>query len=248
MNLKVPVLPMRAFGVLTLAMVVLICAVGAIAKCRAIPTPWPTLSKKNGSLHIRAVRQPDGSWSSARIKTLGKQRIQYGKVVARAKLPSGTGTWPAIWMLGERIAESGWPACGEIDIVEHVGKAQGSVHSSIHSISSFGMTRNTGDTIVADCSENFHDYSVEWSDTEITFAVDDQPFYTYRPTVRNNETWPFDAPFFLIANIAVGGNWGSEETLETQGKKDGIDPELTAATMEIDYIRVYELSSIAHSN
>ncbi len=195
---------------------------------------------ENGLLVIEA-RKSGGSWTSARIQSQGKQSFTYGKIVYRAKLPAGSGTWPALWMLGSSISSGvNWPACGEIDVMEHVGKDPGAVHGSLHSPSSFGATVNTGGTNVGTYNTAFHDYAVLWTPDKIQFMVDDVPFYTYQPATKNDQTWPFKAPFFMIMNIAIGGNWGSDPQYETGGLRNGIDPAVTLARMEVDYVRVYQ--------
>lgn len=194
---------------------------------------------ENGNLIIDALKE-NGEWTSARIKTQGKQNFRYVTVKVRAKLPQGSGTWPAIWMLGSDITDAGWPACGEVDIMEHVGKDPGMVHGSLHSPSSYGNTQNSGSTEVTDFSEAFHVYEVEWTTNRITFKIDGTAFYSYEPSVKNDQTWPYNDDFFIIMNIAMGGNWGSDAQYESGGMKNGIDPNLSQARMEIDYIRVYK--------
>lgn len=193
---------------------------------------------EDGHLVIEAHKK-DGDWTSARIKTQGLKSFKYVTVKVRAKLPKGSGTWPAIWMLGSNITDVGWPACGEVDIMEHVGKDPGVVHSALHTPSSYGNTQNTGTKEVADFNEAFHVYEAEWTSEQITFRIDGEAFYSYNPNEKNDQTWPFNDQFFLIMNIAMGGNWGSDPQYETGGRKNGIDPELTQARMEIDYVRVY---------
>lgn len=193
---------------------------------------------EDGKLVIEAVKE-NGEWTSARIKTENKQEFTYVTVKARAKLPSGSGTWPAIWMLGADISDVGWPASGEIDIMEHVGKDPGMVHGSLHTPSSYGNTQNSGSTEIADLSEAFHIYELEWTSDRITFKVDGNAFYSYEPSVKNDKTWPFNDKFFLIMNVAMGGNWGSDTQYESDGLKNGIDPNLQSVRMEVDYIRVY---------
>ena len=193
---------------------------------------------EDGKLIIEALKE-NGEWTSARIKTQGKRSFQHVTVKAKAKLPQGSGTWPAIWMLGADFSEVGWPASGEIDIMEHVGKNPGLVHSSLHTPSSYGNTQNTSSTEVPDFSESFHVYEAEWTSDSITFKVDGEAFYTYNPSEKNGDTWPFNDDFFIIMNIAMGGNWGSDAQYETGGLKNGIDPDLTEARMEVEYIRVY---------
>jgi beta-glucanase (GH16 family) len=193
---------------------------------------------ENGLLIIEARKTSNG-WTSARLKSQGKKSFTYGKIEFRAKLPAGKGTWPALWMLGENVATANWPACGEIDVMEHVGKDPGNVHASLHSPSSYGATQNTAITTVADFSTAFHTYVLDWTDSKMDFYVDDKLFYTYAPSIRNDNTWPFNKPFFVIMNVAMGGNWGSDASLETGGLKNGIDPSLTTVRMEVDYIRYY---------
>jgi beta-glucanase (GH16 family) len=195
--------------------------------------------QENGNLIIEALKSGN-SWTSARLKTQGKKSFRYGKIVFRAKLPTGSGTWPALWMLGDNITSVGWPACGEIDVMEHVGKNQNVVQAAMHTPSSFGNTTNKNSTTVSTASTEFHEYAVSWNAERMVFLVDNVPFYTYNPSPKNSSTWPFDLNQFLIMNIAMGGNLGSDPAYETGGLKNGIDPALVSAKMEIDYVRVYE--------
>ena len=195
---------------------------------------------EDGKLIIEALKE-NGEWTSARIKTLGLKSVKYGTVVARAKIPEGVGTWPAIWMLGEDFPEVSWPKCGEIDIMEHVGKDPNVIHSALHTPSSHGNTVNSGDTTISDVMTNFHEYSATWTKEEIIFKVDGKEYYRYKPEEYNDATWPFNKPFFVLMNIAIGGNWGSKDELETDGLQNGVAPNLKKARMEVDYIRYYEL-------
>lgn len=185
----------------------------------------------NGLLKITAKREDYNghSYTSTRMLTRGLFEFTYGRVEARAKLPQGGGTWPAIWMLGANFSTVGWPACGEIDIMEHVGNNQGKIHGSIHNNSSSGATVNTGTKYVSDVASKFHVYSVKWTEDEISFFIDDNLFYTYRPNVQNDATWPFDKDHFIILNLAMGGTFGGS-----------IDPEFSKSSLEIDYVRVYQ--------
>lgn len=194
---------------------------------------------EDGKLIIEAIKGPDGVWTSARIKTQGKKAIRYGRIEIRARVASGAGIWPALWMLGSNIPQVGWPKCGEIDIMEHVGKAPGRVHATLHTPSSHGASKHTGIIEVADLYSDFHVYEAHWTPEQITFSVDGQAFYTYAPQEKNDETWPYDNEHFFIVNIAVGGNWGSDPRYESAGLKNGVDPGLHSARMEVDYIRVY---------
>ncbi|MFZ4106415.1 glycoside hydrolase family 16 protein [Flavobacterium sp.] len=173
-------------------------------------------------------------YTSARLNS--KFAFKYGKVEVRAKLPSGGGTWPAIWMLGKNIIEQGaywsstngttsWPACGEIDIIEHWGNNQNYVQSAIHSPSSYGGTVNLGGRAISTVSSGFHIYSLEWTAQKMVFSVDGIVHYTYNPTIKDASTWPFDAPQYLLFNVAM---------------QPSIDPNFTQSSMEIDYVRVYQ--------
>jgi beta-glucanase (GH16 family) len=168
-------------------------------------------------------------YTSARMHTANKQAWRYGRIAARIKLPEGGGTWPAIWMLGSSINTLGWPACGEVDIMEHAGNRQGTVQSALHTISSSGNTVNHGSQLISTVSTEFHVYEVEWTSEKMVFSVDGAAHYTYNPPTKNSSTWPFDANQFIILNVAMGGGFGGE-----------INPDFTSSTMEVDYVRVYQ--------
>jgi beta-glucanase (GH16 family) len=187
---------------------------------------------KDGKLFIHAIKK-NGEWTSARLKTHGKKSWTYGKFVFRAKLPTGTGTWPALWMLGDNISSVGWPACGEIDVMEHVGRNPAIVQSALHTPSSHGETINKNSKKVATYDSEFHNYEVLWTKDRIEFFIDGDSYYTYNPSVKDNNTWPYDSPFFLLVNIAIGGGFGGE-----------VDPALDYAKMEVDYIRVYAIETL----
>ncbi|MFP8490199.1 family 16 glycosylhydrolase [Gracilimonas sp. Q87] len=194
---------------------------------------------ENGNLIITALKE-NGEWTSARIKTKGLKEFKYVTVKARAKLPEGIGTWPAIWMLGSDIDTEGWPESGEIDIMEHVGKDPGIVHSSLHTPSSHGNTQNSDHITVPDYNSEFHVYELVWTPESMTFKVDGETFYIYSPSSKTAETWPFNNDFFIILNVAMGGNWGSDPQYETGDNRNGIHPDLTEANMIVDYVRVYK--------
>lgn len=177
----------------------------------------------------KAENYEGANYTSARLISKDKFDFTYGRVDVHAKLAGGGGTWPAIWTLGSNFDTVGWPACGEIDIMEYVGNDPGKIGSAIHNTSSSGATINLGSTSVSNETSEFHTYSIIWSENQITFLVDDKKFYTYKPDVKDNATWPFDANQFLILNVAMGGTLGGT-----------IDPGFTESTMEIDYIRVYQ--------
>jgi len=185
----------------------------------------------DGVLKITAKKESfEGSdYTSSRLRTEGKFDFTYGRVDVKAKLPSGGGAWPAIWMLGSNFSTVGWPKCGEIDIMEYIANNPGTVQSALHTLSSSGATINMKATSITNETSEFHIYSVIWSDRSIKFLIDDEEFYTYNPDVKNESTWPFDADQFLILNIAMGGNLGGT-----------IDPDFDETVMEIDYVRVYQ--------
>ncbi len=183
---------------------------------------------EGGVLKINAIKS-GGSWTSARIKTQTKLNFTYGRIKFNAKLPTGGGTWPALWMLGENITTKNWPACGEIDVMEHVGNSPSIIHSSLHSPSSYGNTINTQIKSIGTYNTAFHTYEAIWTPNKIQFLIDGISFYTYQPAIKNNSTWPFNTPFFMIMNIAMGGNFGG-----------AIDPALSLAELQIDYVRVYQ--------
>jgi len=186
---------------------------------------------EGGFLKITAKKEAyQGSeYTSARLKTQNKFDFKYGRVEVKAKLPTGGGTWPAIWMLGSNITTVGWPACGEVDIMEHVGNDLGTIHESIHTPSSYGGTVNTSTTYVSDATTAFHVYTIDWTVEKIDFFIDDTLYYTYNPSTKNSNTWPFNANQFMILNVAMGGTFGG-----------AIDANFTQSTMEIDYVRVYQ--------
>lgn len=180
-----------------------------------------------GTLKITARKETMGGmpYTSARIVSEGHFDFKYGKAVIRAKLPSGGGTWPAIWMLGSNYNTNTWPACGEIDIMEHVANDLNKIHGSLHYPGHSGGNPDTGTTVINTATSAFHDYSVVWSATSIRFYVDDVLFHSF----TNTAATPFNANFFLILNLAMGGNFGG-----------AIDPAVTQATMEVDYVKVYQ--------
>jgi hypothetical protein len=164
-------------------------------------------------------------YTSARLLSRGKFSFKYGKIEVRAKLPAGGGTWPAIWMLGDNLSSAGWPACGEIDIMEHVGNQLNKIFGTLHHPGHSGANGDGGTVMINNVTTEFHIYSLEWSATTIKFYVDGTPFYTF----GNNSTLPFNQNFFIILNVAMGGNFGGT-----------IDPNFTSGTMEVDYVRVYQ--------
>lgn len=200
---------------------------------------------KDGKLTLVALNEKMGTrnHTSARLTTYGKFSFKYGKIEMSAKLPSGKGSWPAFWMLPDSIREGVlWPLCGEIDIMEYAaGVDPKALHVSLHS-QLYNHTINTQETAVTSLeglSEGFHKYTCEWAEDEISFSVDDKIIATFYKNKRTNgeakeaseEAWPFDQPFHLLLNLAVGGMFGGE-----------VDDEQLPYTYEIDYVRVWQRS------
>lgn len=190
--------------------------------------------------------RPDKDWqrsrehaeyTSASVTTRSKASWTHGRIEVRAKLPTGKGMWPAIWTLGDDIGKVGWPACGEIDIMENVGFAPDSIHGNVHTKKYNHVKRNAkGSKIeVKNPFESFHVYAIEWDEQKIDFFVDDRKYFTYRNEGSGVDAWPFDKPQYLILNIAVGGSWG--------GKK-GVDEEIFPQRMYVDYVRVYRRAAV----
>jgi len=184
---------------------------------------------QNGILKITAKKEATNGfqYSSARLITHNKFDFTYGKVEIRAKLPKGVGTWPALWMLGSNFDEpgKGWPVCGEIDIMEHVGKTQNHILGTLHMPGNSGGNGISGGTTVAGVSEDFHIYTLVWSPTKITWSVDGTVFHSY----NNTASTPFNSDFFMILNVAMGGNLGGP-----------VDANFTESSMEVDYIKIYQ--------
>lgn len=182
-----------------------------------------------GNLVIIAKKEKE-EYTSARLITRGKKTFTYGIFEIKAKIPEGTGTWPALWMLGQNIEQVGWPACGELDIMEHVGKNPGFIHSTVHNPSGYGSTPYTGIIEIEDPFNTFHVYGMEWTKDFVDFYTDGKLVYHYQPETKNAENWPFDKPCYFIFNIAIGGNWGGPD----------VDDKIFPATMSVDWIKAYQ--------
>jgi beta-glucanase (GH16 family) len=182
---------------------------------------------QNGMLQITAIKGNSAGfqYSSARIVTDAKYSFTYGKVEMRAMLPSGLGTWPALWMLGQDYATQAWPACGEMDIMEQIGKNPTTVYGTLHYPGHSGANGNGATTTVQNTSTQFHIYGLQWSPTAVQISVDGVVYQT----VQNNPALPFNAPFFFIFNIAMGGDFGGS-----------VDPNFVSSSMYVDYVRVYQ--------
>jgi beta-glucanase (GH16 family) len=197
--------------------------------------------QQNGSLVITAIKErytgTDGvtrDYTSARLITRGKFEPRYGRFEARIKIPYGQGIWPAFWMLGSDIGSAGWPACGEIDILENIGREPTIVHGTVHGPGYSGANgigaaySLPGGVRFAD---DYHVYAVEWEPKAIRWYVDDALYFTLTPAnLPQGAKWVFDHPHFLLLNLAVGGNW--------PGNPDGTT--VFPQTMLVDYVRVYK--------
>lgn len=190
-----------------------------------------------GTLRITAIHEPwEGKeFTSARLTTKGKADWTYGRFEIRAKLPSGVGTWPAIWLLytDKEYGNQGWPDNGEIDIMEEVGYDPDVIHSTIHDKAfNHSIGTQVGDTLrIPTARSAFHVYRTDWTPDSIISYIDDQRYFAFGNTGEGWEEWPFDHDHHLLLNVAVGGNWGGQQ---------GVDTTAFPTAMEVDYVRVYQ--------
>jgi beta-glucanase (GH16 family) len=210
------------------------CAPGSEeAPCKAAT---PNVVVTDGYLHLVARRDAAGKWTSARMTTKGLQSFQYGRMEARIQIPAGPGVWPAFWMLGDNIDQRPWPACGELDIMENIGKEPGKIHGSVHGTGFTGTPLSTVATLPGDAefAAGFHTYGMIWSPGKVQYYVDDpaKPYATYtQADLPPGAVWPFDdGRYFFLLNLAMGGDW------------PGPPAATTPATVEmvVDYVRVYQ--------
>ncbi len=196
---------------------------------------------EDGILNIRAIREDyqGNEYTSARLKTQFFGDWEYARIQVKAKMPSGVGTWPAIWMLPSEWRYGGWPYSGEIDIMEYVGYDPGIVHGTIHT-GAYNHMRNTqlGYTKeVPTAEDEFHLYEMIWEPASIRLKIDGVQFaqFGYNPAANlntsNSDAWPFDQPFHLILNVAVGGTWGGQQ---------GVEPDAFPTAMQVEYVRVFQ--------
>ena len=195
----------------------------------------------DGTLKIEARKERHISrdYTSSRIVSKYKGDFKYGRVVARAKMPSGRGTWPAIWMMPTMNTYGGWPASGEIDIMEYVGYRPNYFHSSLHTkkYNHINGTELTSEMKVIDAENEFYTFEIIWEPGLIESYVDGYKIASFKYTAAFNqevdyhEAFPFDQEFFLIVNLAIGGNWGGAQ---------GVDDSIFPTALEVDYIRVYQ--------
>lgn len=189
----------------------------------------------NGRLVITSAKEDfEGKkYTSARLNS--RADWQFGRIEVRAKLPKGRGTWPAIWMMpgGWSFKDDHWPDVGEIDILEHVGHDLNVVHASAHSKDYQWQAGNQKTAIITvpDATDNFHNYILEWSSEIMKISVDDSCYFTYKNEGLGETKWPYNKPFYLILNLAIGGAWGNVK---------GIDEASFPQSMEIEYVRIYQ--------
>jgi len=189
---------------------------------------------EQGILNIVARKEDfeNRHYTSAKLTTKGIRTMCHGKIEVTAKLPKGGGTWPAIWILGENIREVGWPECGEVDIMEHVGNNPGSIHFSLHSKNRNFRIGNQQTFFFNqdDVCDTFHEYGMEWEEDSISFIFDKKTMATFRRKENDGvEEWPFNHGYYLIMNLALGGCWGGN-----------IDDSIFPATMQIKSVKVWE--------
>lgn len=187
---------------------------------------------ENGNLVIEArkERYRNGAYTSARLKTQGLKTWTYGRIEARIKIPYGQGIWPAFWLLGNDINTVGWPGCGEVDIMENIGREPYTVHGTIHG-PGYSGANGVGSLLTATTpwSDDYHLYAVEWNTNHIEWSVDDVPYFSVSPADLPG-AWVFDHPFYIILNVAVGGSWPGSPDATTQFPQQ----------MLVDYVRVYQ--------
>jgi beta-glucanase (GH16 family) len=196
-------------------------------------------SIQRGMLVIRAVTETftgaDGitrDYTSARLKTLGRFTQTYGRFEARMRIPRGQGIWPAFWMLGEDIATTGWPGCGEIDIMENIGREPALVHGTLHGPGYSGAEGIGGSYSSPDgraFADDFHVFAVEWEPQAIRWSVNGTVYQTRTPADLRGARWVFDHPFFLLVNVAVGGNWPGNPDATTVFPQE----------LVVDWVRAY---------
>ncbi len=195
---------------------------------------------EGGALVIEARAENFGgrSYTSARLLTKEKQSWTYGRIEARIKIPRGQGIWPAFWMLGSNIGSVGWPQCGEIDIMETIGREPAIVHGTVHGPGYSGELAISGSYTLAGATlaDDFHIYAIEWEENRIRWFIDGQVYFTLTPSsLPNGSAWVFNQPQFILLNLAVGGNWPGNPDNST------IFPQ----RMTVDYVRVYQANSVA---
>ena len=183
---------------------------------------------EDGHLIITA-RHTGDAYTSTRITTERNREFKYGYIEVRAQLPVGQGLWPAFWALGQNIRQVGWPTCGEIDIMEYVGRKPGEVFTTLHTKAGHGDNGSSKITPAPGIEEDFHRYAVDWTAEKMDFYIDDAPVFTFAPQDKSEAVWPFDQPVYLLINLAIGGNFGGPE----------VDDSVFPQEFVVDYVRVY---------
>jgi beta-glucanase (GH16 family) len=200
-------------------------------------TARPENVRVEGGILVIESRKEDyagASYTSASVNTLGKREFLYGRVEVRAKIPTGYGSWPAIWMMGTDITTKGWPECGEVDIMENVGYEPDTIYATVHtpgSVNDPGRVAKGGHATVPAPYADFHVYAVEWHPDRLDFFVDDTQYFSYRKDDRYPAYWRFNKPFHILLNTAIGGTWGGAH---------GIDDAIFPLKYFIDYVRYYQ--------
>lgn len=185
---------------------------------------------EDGHLIIEARKEAYRNAQVTSASLTSRQSWTYGRIEVRAKIPTGRGTWPAIWMLGTNIKQVGWPACGEIDIMENVGYDPDGIYCTVHTRGPDGQHASRGKRITADRPyDAFHVYAVDWDARRMVFTYDNKQVLVYENDGKN--PWPFDKPQYLILNLAIGGEWGGQK---------GVDDSIFPCRYLIDYVRVYQ--------
>lgn len=191
---------------------------------------------ESGCLVIESRKEDyaGAKYTSASVNTLGKREFFHGRIEVRAKIPTGVGSWPAIWMMGTDIPRVGWPECGEVDIMENVGYEPDRIYATVHtpgSVDHPGLVVRGGHIDIPDPFADFHVYAVEWDTDRLAFFVDDRQYFTYKKDDGHPDYWRFDKPFYVLLNTAIGGNWGGQ---------NGIDDGIFPLKYSIDYVRYYQ--------
>jgi beta-glucanase (GH16 family) len=182
---------------------------------------------ENGVLKIKTIKEnfEGKEYTSARLLSKGKFAFKYGKLEFRAKLPKGGGTWPALWMLGSNSDVAGWPECGEIDVMEHIGNELNKIFGTLHYPGRSGGNADGTTTMIKEATSKFHIYTLDWRADSIEISVDGKKYFSF----ANTKNTPFNQDFYIIMNCAIGGGLGGK-----------IDPNFKDSTFEIDYVRVYK--------
>jgi len=187
----------------------------------------------DGHLVIIAIAKPNGGYTSGRLKTQGLFQVTYGKIEARMQIPYGQGMWPAFWMLGDDCGRKGWPACGEIDIMENIGKEPFTVHGTVHGPGYSGKRGIGGTATLTNgriLADDFHVFGIIWEPDRIQFLLDDDPYFQVTPSsLPAGAHWSYDHPFYLLLNLAVGGDWPGPPDATTEFPQ----------RLVVDYVRVY---------